>query len=388
MYIDVRPRRAVRGNQELSHYNILYITESYTTHDRRFLSAAGQRDVNLWFACIESPGEIGELPANVSLWPGINKPLSDWHVLISELKIHAIHAGPCSSVLPLVVSSNFSCAIIGMSWGRDVLADIDVDIDLQSAVMQALQKIDAIIVDCDAVIDKICELLPDNNLRFFKFPWGIDLDKYKRLPKNQFRKLRQGLNWTDHTVFISTRSWDVIYGIESLIDAFDLLVKDNPDVRLLLIGDGPLRSRILSQIKAKNIGDYIHIPGRIQEDELNKWYASADIYVSSSLCDGSSVSMLEAMACGLPVVVHNRHGNKEWVRHNENGWLTNCESINDLFLSMNDAAHSREKWKEMGQKNINQARNAADWRNNSHSIVDAYEYAYGIHAEVDSGSKE
>ena len=91
----------------------------------------------------------------------------------------------------------------------------------------------------------------------------------------------------------------------SLIEAFDLLVKDNPEVRLLLIGDGPLRSRILSQIKAKSIEDYIHIPGRIQEDELNKWYASADVYVSSSVCDGSSVSMLEAMACGCPTLSSN-----------------------------------------------------------------------------------
>jgi L-malate glycosyltransferase len=360
----------------LPSYNILFVTESYTAHDRRFLKAAVKQGLNIWFSCINPPGKSVELPKSVNLWPGIHKPLNEWHELLLEFEIHVIHAGPCSSVLPLVVDNDFQCAVIGMSWSSDILYDIEFDDGLKELVVNTLKKTQSLIVDCEAVIDKISVLLPDKEFNFFKFPWGIDLDNYRRLPKKQCRQLREVLQWTDNTVLISTRTWDKIYGIPNLVEALNHLVDINSDVRLILIGDGPHRTQIMDKISKHKLAEYIHMPGRISEEKLNVWYGVADIYVSSSLSDGSSVSLLEAMASGLPVVVNNRHGNKEWVKHNESGWLTDCSSVNAMFTTLKSAINSRKDWKRIGTENRNKVLDYADWRKNLHALKDAYEITY------------
>ena len=220
------------------------------------------------------------------------------------------------------------------------------------------------------------------NLEFFQLPWGVELDNYKRLPQKKFRRLREKLGWTDSIVLISTRFWDSIYRIPTLIEAFTKIIERRKDVRLLLIGDGPLRSEVINRIKEKNIEEYIHIPGRIQEKELIIWYGSADLYVSSAISDGSSVSLLEAMACELPVIVNDGKGNNEWIINEYNGWLANCEDSNDLFNTLLKAVSSREQWKKMGSINRKRVIDNADWRNNLYTIISAYENAYNHHKKI------
>ena len=59
----------------------------------------------------------------------------------------------------------------------------------------------------------------------------------------------------------------------------------------------------------------------ISQERLPDYFRAADLYVSCSLSDGSSVSLFEAMATGLPVVVTEAPGNHEWVLTSDNGWL-------------------------------------------------------------------
>ena len=166
-----------------------------------------------------------------------------------------------------------------------------------------------------------------------------------------------------------------IYGIDVLLAAFERIVAANDSVRLLLIGDGSLRSTIMSQIDAFGLGGRVYAPGRVPEAELPAWYATADLYVSSSPCDGTSVSLLEAMASGLPAVVHGELGNTEWIAPDENGWLTDCRDPRSLARALHEAIEKRTEWAAMGRANRQRVVKDADWAKNSLRLTEAYQLA-------------
>ena len=67
--------------------------------------------------------------------------------------------------------------------------------------------------------------------------------------------------------------------------------------------------------------DRVEFGGRVSQADLPRWYRKSDLYVSPSHVDGSSVSLMEALACGLPALVSDIPANKEWVQEDRNGWL-------------------------------------------------------------------
>lgn len=107
----------------------------------------------------------------------------------------------------------------------------------------------------------------------------------------------------------------------TLVKAFDLLIKNNPDldVKLELIGDGPDRKKLESLVNELNISDNVLFHGK--SDDVANIMKKMDIFVLPSLAEGISNTILEAMACGLPVIATNVGGNPELVTENVSGYL-------------------------------------------------------------------
>jgi glycosyltransferase involved in cell wall biosynthesis len=100
---------------------------------------------------------------------------------------------------------------------------------------------------------------------------------------------------------------------------------------------------------------------------------ASDLYVSSSLSDGTSLSLLEAMACGLPVVVTDVPAILEWVVNGENGLVVPRRSIDELAEAIIYLLQREDVRKEMGEKNIAIAKERADWDKNFKKLEDIYE---------------
>ena len=91
------------------------------------------------------------------------------------------------------------------------------------------------------------------------------------------------------------------------------------NVSLTLIGDGEDREKLKSIIKEENAEAYIHLVGR--KNNVADYLKDSNIYVSASSTEGLPLSVLEAMACGLPVIATKAGGIKDIVRDGENGYL-------------------------------------------------------------------
>lgn len=119
-------------------------------------------------------------------------------------------------------------------------------------------------------------------------------------------------------------------GLEGLIRAFPSVKKHCPDVRLLVVGEGPERERCESLLAA-DVRDAVHFLGRVDADELVELYRSADLYVSPALGGESfGIVLLEAMAAGTPVVASDIFGYRSVVTDGDTGVLVPPQNAHAL----------------------------------------------------------
>jgi L-malate glycosyltransferase len=262
--------------------------------------------------------------------------------------------------------------LVTMTWGSDLLVDADRN-PLWSLVTQYTLKRTAVMVgDCQAVRNKAVRLgFPSE--RIVTFPWGVDLDRFQ--PGESTLKNRLG--WGDCFVILSLRSWEPIYGVELLVSAFLRAAQVVPQLRLILLGDGSRRESIRTLLANSGLEERVYLGGLTENEQLPEYYRAADVYVSASYSDGSSVSLMEALACGLPVLVSDIPGNCEWVQEGEQGWLFPTGDEDALASAMVKAYEQRDDMPHMAQACRTLAEARADWNKNFQGLLAAYELAAG-----------
>jgi glycosyltransferase involved in cell wall biosynthesis len=99
----------------------------------------------------------------------------------------------------------------------------------------------------------------------------------------------------------------------------------------------------------------------VSQADLPRYYRSSDLYVSASLSDGTSISLLEALACGRPVLVSDIPCNREWITPGEQGWLFPSGDVESFAQIVLQDASDRRRLQEMGQAARRLAEQRADW---------------------------
>lgn len=116
----------------------------------------------------------------------------------------------------------------------------------------------------------------------------------------------------------------------------------------------------------------VHMPGQVPQEKLADYYRAADLYISASHTDGSSVSLMEALACGIPAAVTDIAGNREWVTPGEQGWLFPENDTDALAGIIQKACQSRVDLAVMSLKARYKAEQSANWNINRQRMLDGY----------------
>jgi PEP-CTERM/exosortase A-associated glycosyltransferase len=115
-------------------------------------------------------------------------------------------------------------------------------------------------------------------------------------------------------------------GLDVLVDAFARLASVRPDVVLLLVGGGPMESRLKAQIADRGLSDRVIVPGRIPHERMRGVYSVIDVlayprYATRLTESVTPLKPLEAMATGKALVASDVGGHRELIRHRETGVL-------------------------------------------------------------------
>jgi glycosyltransferase involved in cell wall biosynthesis len=363
---------------------ILYFTRDYTPHDHRFLSALAQTEHEVYYLRLERGAhqlEDRALPPEVKIvsWGGGRSParlrdalrlLRSLRDVLRNVQPDVLHAGPIQTVGLLAALSGFQ-PIVAMSWGSDLLRDAERNNMYRWVTRFVLKHSSVLVGDCSAVRQKSKDFgVPDD--RIVTFPWGVDLQQFS---PGEEGSLRARAGWEDAFVLLHTRSWEPIYGVDILVRAFIAAAQENPDLRTFLLGGGSLAGKVHAMFERAGMLDRVSFSGQVSHKDLPGYYRAADLYVSASHSDGSSVSLMEALASGLPALVSDIPGNREWVVPGEHGWWFPDGDADALAQGILQAVDQRERLSVIGRAARNLAEQRANWNENFQHLLKAYEMA-------------
>jgi len=252
-------------------------------------------------------------------------------------------------------------------WGSDVMVFPKKYFPLKPFIAYSLRKADIVVVDSE-VQRQTAINLGCASAKIVKFPW-VSLEGFKQ-DYVQRRKIRRECGWSDEdVVVISLRFHKPIYGVEYLIEAIPHILKENKNVKFLILGEGPLTSIFKAKIENFVRSGHVRFIGTVPHDKVADYLSAADIYVSTSFSDGTSASLLEAMACSLAPVVTEILGNKEWVEDEVNGLLVPVANSEKLAGKILLLANDYEFRKALEERAVETVRTKVNWQKNIQKLT-------------------
>ena len=162
---------------------------------------------------------------------------------------------------------------------------------------------------------------------------GVEVDRFKRMDKAHARD-ELGLDVTARLLICISRL-DPEKGIDVLIDAFSLV--EEKDVQLIIIGGGTEEEKLKNQVARLELQDRIRFTGNVPHHEVPKWLNAGDLFVITSRNEGHPNALLEAMACGLPIVASRVGGVPEIVTSPEIGLMVEAENPRETAQAISQA---------------------------------------------------
>ena len=295
----------------MSGKHVIYASASAGIHDQR------------WVEALRACGfEVAVMAASADLRASVDafEPLSA-----------PVLTGPLNTVTKLLVG--LSRPVIGLSWGYDLQQGHSQSVPLESLAW--ISALDGLVVDSPATRDLAISLGLAAE-RIVLIPWGVDLEVFT--PTGLVVSAATHGFASGSRVVLSLRTHDTLYRTSDVIEAFVRAALVDPALVLVMGGDGPLTPAHRARVAELGLESRVRFIGRVDESELPALLRGADLYVTTSETDGTSVTLLQAMACGVPVIASRNPGNATWVREGETGQLFDVgdtEALADLLIIRN-----------------------------------------------------
>jgi glycosyltransferase involved in cell wall biosynthesis len=202
---------------------------------------------------------------------------------------------------------------------------------LKKANEGVMKYADACTVNSNATERFVAEASQRRDIRII--PMGVDLEQFRkakevgRLPRSTTREAQ--------TILFAGRLIDW-KGVQFLIRAVPKVLGQNPHTRVLIIGSGPEKGRLMDLAAKLNVQDVIEFREGVPQKELVGYYSLADAFVLPSIrnekgeTEGLGVVLLEAMACGVPVIGSRVGGIPDIIKHGDTGLLVREKDPDDL----------------------------------------------------------
>lgn len=252
-------------------------------------------------------------------------------LLTDNLKPNLIHAHYATDYGFLAAISGYHPFVL-TTHGSDLLVDFRKDKLSEKLVTYALKRADIITAPSTFMSNMIKQIAKK---RVVAIQYGIDTARF-----NIFSASR---NFDREKTLISTRALTEKYDIQTLINALPLINRKIPELKAIIAGSGDKKALFEDSLKNSELDRNVQFTGNVSNDEMPTLLNEASIYVSTSPSDGISISLLEAMACGLFPVVTDIPGNRELVDHKRNGLLFKTGDAEGLANAVFSAYNDRQR---------------------------------------------
>lgn len=281
---------------------------------------------------------------------------------IDDLKPDLVHALYLQDSGFFAALSHFHPLVV-TALGSDVLIYPYKSTAYRIMTRHVLKKADAIHSVGDHLTKKLVKLGASLK-KIITVPLGVDLSLFHPDAEPIMKK---------ENIIVSTRSLKPIYNVQLLIKAMPNIIKEVEDVKVIIVGDGEEKDALVASVRKLKLGEHMKFVGAVKHEEIPRWLRAAKVYVSTSLYDGTSISLLEAMVCGVFPVVSDIEANSPWIKDGENGFLVPPDNPELLARRIVEAIGKEELRESAKNKNIGLVRERADWQDNLKKIEELYQ---------------
>jgi glycosyltransferase involved in cell wall biosynthesis len=266
---------------------------------------------------------VGKVPARLLMFSWIalrRRPdvIGGFHLLLNGM-LAALLAKLCGSHVLYICGGGPREVLDGGIWGENRLFRrlVTPDAFVEHRLLRAVNE-------CDYVVT-----MGRKAGQFFRSR-GVDANIYQNPGGIDGSIFRPGACEKRFDVVIVGRI-SKVKRIDTFLRAIAILRDTVPEVRAAVVGDGPLRQELEILSKQLSIEDNVHFAG--QQSDIARWLQASRIFALTSDSEGVSLAMMEAMSCGLPVVVSRVGDLDEMVTHGENGFLVSDRTPENFAAS-------------------------------------------------------
>jgi glycosyltransferase EpsD len=177
---------------------------------------------------------------------------------------------------------------------------------------------------------------------------GVDVARFKPIDKYRKEQLKKSFGYeADDFLLFYAAEFNENKNQSFLIRTMELLKPKLPHAKLLLAGDGPLIGecqKFAVKLGVRHMVDFLG-----QREDIDYLLPMCDMAVASSLREGLPVNIMEAMACGLPVVAIDNRGHRELIQNNKNGWLIRRNDMAQFAVKIRQLAENEEARRKFGE---------------------------------------
>lgn len=259
------------------------------------------------------------------------------------------------------------------TWGSDIMTDPEKSPFHRFRTRHVLHRATRITSDARVMTEKIVSMgVPAG--RVITFPFGVDLDKFG--PGTD--PLEGGPR------ILSNRKLAPVYSVDTVIDAFPAVRETLRQAALTVAGDGELRADLTARAERSIARRAIVFVGNVDHDRVPALLKDHHIFVSTALSDTTSVSLLEAMACGLFPIVSDIPANREWIEDGVNGRLVPVQQPMQLAVSIIEAWKDAPLRERALRANLELVRSRAEWQASMRPVKELFDELTGL--DIQSGT--
>jgi len=318
-------------------------------------------------------GFLAKLPI-INQWAIVNSLNARLDEIIPEIKPDVLHAhSPALNGLAAIRAGkkyNIPVVYECRAFWEDAAVDHGTTQEgsLRYRITKALEsyvfkKAQAVTCICEGLRQDIIKRGVAEN-KITVIPNAVNIEKFT-FGQQADESLKHQLGLKGKTVLGFIGSFYAYEGIPLILDALPIILKQQPEIRLLLVGGGPQEQVIKNKVKHLQLESYVIFTGRVPHDQVQDYYNLVDVFVYPRLAMRltelvTPLKPLEAMAQGRLVVASDVGGHKELIENGKNGFLFSAGDATALASAVLNLTDNRSQWntvREQGRLYVEQQRN-------------------------------
>ncbi len=282
--------------------------------------------------------------------------------IIKHFKPDVLHAHYATSYGLVGALCGFHPYVIS-SWGTDVMKFPDKNIFARGILKYNFRNADVLCATSKTIQEYIGRV---TNKKVEVIPFGVDTKVFSPAP------VQSPFSNTEF-VMATIKPLEPIYNINLAIQALASMHKQYPQLRLMIIGSGTQEKSLKEMAEGLGVSDKVMFTGRVPFEEVSRYFNISHVLLNLSQYESFGVSVIEAMACGKPVIVSDTGGLAEIVENESLGIKVKPGDETALKNAIESLLTDTKRYNEMSQAGRAHVLAHYNWQENLQQMINIYE---------------